>query len=505
MLRSEATSPHHCRSPVKLTSAQSLANELLSQIFILAAHDSHDRYDAILYPIVVSHVCAAWRQIAISTSGLWTSIILTHPSPWSQLSRTVTYLSRSRNRPLDLFLDFRDPSWNWEEASHTFGWKHMENAIRLLIPHVERWHTVELLTDTWAPIFTFLWYTRKVKSAPVLETISLSRCNVYFASKGEMFSPVALKQPIPLFGDAEALPALCTVSLAGVHVDWSISNLRNLKELELKYHASDVMPTLVDFVAILADCPDLEYLTVLGWGPQFEEKEGDGDIQSPLVVTLPHLKHLTIGFLDAQYAIKMLSIFDLPVLEGLTIEDISSTLHSSDHQDASSILDFFTMINAEDDPTRSHPSMYRLPLSNIHSLELRGLHYASSSTLSRFLHALTTLHRLSIIHTSDVVLSSLENYLRIGEPIAPPNADNHPHYPILTTITCKDINYTRLLSFASLYQSSHHSLPPVSISLDIRSPSIIPSPDLCSGLVDAGIALIRDDVSAPRRPSLIAS
>ena len=483
--RSEATSSHR-RSSEKLTSVKSLAYELISRIFMLAAHDSHDRYDAILYPIVVSHVCAAWRQIAISTNGLWTSIILTYPSSWFQLSRTVTYLSRSRSCPLDIFLDFRDPLWNWEEHLHRFGWKEMENVTRLLLPHVERWHSVELLTDTWAPIFTFLSYMRKVKSVPVLESISLSRCNVYFASKGQEFSPAALRQPIPLFEGASGLPALRTVILAGVHVDWPFSNLRNLKKLELKYHASNVMPTLEEFVAILAQCPDLEYLTVLGWGPQFEEMEEVGN--TPLVA-LHCLKHLAVGFVDAQYAIKMLSIFNLPKLNALTIEDISCTLYYSVRQDVSPILDSLITTNADGGLTGSNSSIC---LSNIRSLELRGLYYASSSSLTRFLRAFTALHNLSIIHMNDEAFSSLESYLRIGV-----HVDNHPRYPTLTAITCKDIDYTRLLNFALLCKECRHSLPRMSISLDIRRPSTTPSPDLCSKLVGAGIRFIRDDISVP--------
>ena len=114
----------------------------------------------------------------------------------------------------------------------------MEAVIRLLLPHVTRWQRFELLTDTWAPIFTFLWYTRRVESAPMLRSIALSRGNTYFAAEGQGFEPATLKQPVPLFGDI-ALDNLREVSFAGVHVDWSKSALRNLVAFELKYHARD--------------------------------------------------------------------------------------------------------------------------------------------------------------------------------------------------------------------------------------------------------------------------
>ncbi|KAF9463177.1 hypothetical protein BDZ94DRAFT_1193387, partial [Collybia nuda] len=252
----------------QLSPSCSLPNELLSHIFFLASHDYENDYDAVITPVWISHVCSHWRQVALLTGTLWTNLTLAFPVSRPQLSKAITWLIRSQKHPIDILFDFRDPSWDWEEESHTFRWQDMEAILRLFLPHVQRWHRFELLTDTWAPIFTFLWYTRKVESAPILESLSLSRCNAYFASKQESFHPIKLKEPIPLFGGLP-LEKLREVSLTGVHVEWSSSKLCDLTSLNFKYQASDVMPTLDEFIATLSTCANLEQLSIIGWGPQF--------------------------------------------------------------------------------------------------------------------------------------------------------------------------------------------------------------------------------------------
>jgi hypothetical protein len=508
-------SPTHVQSTTLQPSVpiHRLANELLSHIFTLVVHDSGDRYDAILYPIILSHVVRRWRHIAMSTSILWTSIILTHPSPWSQLSRTVAYLSRSHRRPLDIFLDFRDPSWNWQEDQHSFGWKHMENVIRLLSPHVSRWRNLELFTDTWSPIFTFLWYLRKVQSAPMLESISLSRCNIYFASRGEVFRPVALKQSIPLLGGGEALKRLRKVVLAGVHVDWSNSGLRDLVELELKYHAIDVMPSLVQFVDILTGCPDLERLSILGWGPRFDtvSTKVDHDVPSLHVgnlrrtIRLPRVKHFVLGFLDVEYAIELLSLFCLPVLEGLILEDISATLHPSDRQDANPILEFLTKSYTSACPSASHSSSCCTtrcyPLSDIRTLELRAVQ-ANRSTLTRFFQQFISLQRLSITNMDCAVVEVLGHDTTIQP--TPSGGQNTVRSlcPALADIICSKVDPGALLDSISQSEGMRRVLSTRNISLDIRGADSDIDGNHRVAFLNAGITLLTDSI-LPRRPSIL--
>lgn len=384
----------HLYGTASTSTIGALPDELLSAIFHFATHDFHDCYDAIFHAITISHVCQHWRNVSLSTTSLWTIIVLTFPTHRNQFFRTINCLVRSRSRPLHLYMDFRDPAWNWDEALHRFGWKNMENVMRLLLPHVHRWQKVELLTDTWAPIFTFLSYTSRIKSTPMLQDVILSRCNAFFAVKGEVFRPSAMKSPVAWFGGGSAFHSLRRVSLAGVHVDWENSGLSDLLELELKYHASEVMPALHQFCNIICACPKLERLSIMGWGPQIDT---DGALLAQRSLHLPHLQGFAFGFIDVDYAIDLLSLFHLPALKTFSLEDVSSSVDPSHPCDASRLLDYLTAAHDGCCTIASHTSSCTAccpyPLSSLNSLELHSLTSCEAS-LRRFLQETSTLKHL---------------------------------------------------------------------------------------------------------------
>ena len=114
--------------------------ELLSYIFVLGAHTpdpdrtSEDGYgpeqensddispclaSSATSPDVFAAVNRHWREIAIATPQLWTRICVTigdvmrRGPPFSAVSR---YVSRSGRCPLDIFIDGRDPEWDFSET-----------------------------------------------------------------------------------------------------------------------------------------------------------------------------------------------------------------------------------------------------------------------------------------------------------------------------------------------------------------------------------------------------
>ncbi|KAF8883817.1 hypothetical protein BD779DRAFT_810564 [Infundibulicybe gibba] len=379
---------------------QRLPNEILGKIFLDATTLS-ERHAGIRLATTLTHVCSRWRQLALWTSSLWGNITITFPTSREQMARTVAFLLRSRSHPLDLLLDFRDPEWDWEEDTHPFSWKDMEAVLRLLFTHVKRWRHFELLTDTWAPIFTFLWYSRRITTVPMLQTISLSRCNAYFASKGQRFQPASLKQPIPLFGGV-ALDGLREVTLSGVHLDWAQSPLQNLTSLELKYHASDVMPTLAQFTDILAACPDLQRLSIIGWGPRLPEGAhgtpisdmlGSGKPHVGKILHMPHLTDFSFGFIDIDYAMELLSLFTFPALRTLSLEDLAASLTPLGMQDATPLLEWLTShcpaqcpqqaTHPPAAPSPLSPSPASIPSSSTGSPQTKRRFFASSISLQR--------------------------------------------------------------------------------------------------------------------------
>ncbi|KAF8234794.1 hypothetical protein L208DRAFT_1393456 [Tricholoma matsutake] len=459
-----------------------LPNELLSYIFLTATHHFEDRYEAILTPITISHVCSRWREVAISAGGLWTNLILTFPTCRSQLSRTMTWLSRSEPYPIDILLDFRDPSWDWDENSHGFHWQDMEAIVRPFLTHVKRWCHVELLTDTWAPIFTFLWYTRRVESAPLLRSISLSRCNAYFASRGAIFHPVQLKEPIPLFGGL-ALEALRNVSLAGVHLDWARSSLRNLTSLEFKYHARGVMPSLDQFFGILAGCTNLHHLSIIGWGPQLDNAFSyGGNLTEPRnSMQLQHLTSFSFGFIDVNYAVKLLSLFSFPSIEKFMLEDVSFTLDPSENwQDATPILDLLTPRDESGDSSKSlSRSSVGLSLDGIVSLQLHSI-LSNESAFSHFYSALPNLRKLGLFGTDDA--------LRALNPLS--DTGFRSMCPVLQELECRDVDSATLVDVVRSRAETGSVLPLDSITFDSSDEPVRPTLADCLKLRELGIKIL---------------
>ncbi|PBK84858.1 hypothetical protein ARMGADRAFT_597105 [Armillaria gallica] len=368
--------------------AQRVPNELLSYIFLYASRQTN--------AIHLSHVCSRWRNVALSTGSLWTDITATFPTSVGQLSYALTCLRRSKFYPLDLYLDFRDPAWDWDEHSHGFGSEDMEAVLRLLLPHANQWKSVTLLTDTWAPMWTFLKETQRVEM-PTLRSVKLSRCNAYFVGKGETFEPAGLREPLPLFGGQE-VGMLREVELVGVHVDWVGSpGLRNLLDLELKYHASDVMPTFQEFKSILEGCPDLKYLSIVGWGPRFDDPAVSDSTATP--IRLPNLIRFSLGFVDTEYAIRLLEHMALPVLVELALEDVSRSLSLCDAEsvpDVKVLLDWFT---------GDHDA---IPCSKLLTLELHGIHCYDSDALRRFLCRFPAVGRMCLSDADIALLEALK-------------------------------------------------------------------------------------------------
>ncbi len=280
--------------------------------------------------------------------------------------------------------------WDWNEDNHSATWQTMIPIIHLLIPHSQRWINFEMLTDlNWEPIFTFLFYTKMKLFAPQLEVLSLSRCNAYLAVSGQTFHPERLREPIRLLGGLEsALDSLTTVILVGVHVEWTNSLLRNLRRLEFKYHSSDVMPNADQFRHIVEDSPALHSLAIVGWGPIL-----DLSVTYPEGMFLfPALKEFTFGFVDVNYAIRLLPLFHVPALQLLVLEDINPVISPLNAQNATPLLD---LISSSSSINSSTSTPIHLPA--VSRLELRWIR-AEKRAFSDFFRKLVHLRYLSYVN-----------------------------------------------------------------------------------------------------------
>ena len=377
-----------------------LATETLSHVFVLSILTPEISGDIRDLPLTISWVCRRWRHTALNTPMLWTNIIVGGPYLSSaSIYRTQTWLSRSHNRTLRIYMDLRDPDWDWNEATHTFNGDDMNQMLSLLVPHISRWKSVDILSDTWVPIHNLLLYTRSL-AALSLRRIALSRCNAYLASRGQRFIPEDFKTPIALL--TGGTPQLRYISLSGVHVDWPRFLHENLVGLQLKYHAQNVMPTMTELTCLLNACDKLECLSIMGWGVRSlttsmgfargvnaDPSRVDHHRNRGEIIRLPRLRKLEFGWLDASYAYTLFSLLSLPNLVALTLENISASLDFDVPQDDSPILMSIGPASSESCTSRKGEILF----GNLQEL---GLHFVRT-TGGKVLYerALSTCHSIT--------------------------------------------------------------------------------------------------------------
>lgn len=171
--------------------------------------------------------------------------------------------------------------------------------------------------------------------APVLESLSLMRCNDLI-SFSPQFQPRSLKEPAFLKrGDNEShsdvewcsniFPSLKYLSLRGVHVDWDTlghflsTSEAGLTSLELAWHSHDVRPSPDQFHRILSSSSDLRNLVLSASGPRIREDTVNHDDYVP--AHLPHLRNISIGYRTALEGRIALELLDAPNVRELSLED----------------------------------------------------------------------------------------------------------------------------------------------------------------------------------------
>ncbi|KAG2095874.1 uncharacterized protein F5147DRAFT_395342 [Suillus discolor] len=376
--------------------------EILSYIFTLATHhtastdiDHKGRYEvpfspeSVTMPTVLASVHRHWRHIALSTSTLWSSLSMSLEqvvrckvgsdadayTTFLDVQRLAAHIARSRNSPVDILIDTRDPEWDFEEEEEcsphnatffqyaTF----IPQILDLLFPQMYRWRSLTILSDTWAPLRVALERLSvptliKGLGAPHLETLILMRCNE-FLGHSDVFSPRTqhVFDGIPfaaltgaphhdLSVQSHPLPKLRNLTLVGVHLNWTHLSRYTLgvalneplsyvssciQSLELSQHCREVRPTVDEFTGILKACPLLRKLVIRVSGPKFDA----GVQRSDRPVSLPLLEDIHLGYTNVEDAAMLLSHIHAPNLISISIED-ANHIASPDIEDSGPLLTY---------------------------------------------------------------------------------------------------------------------------------------------------------------------
>ncbi|KAJ7230290.1 hypothetical protein GGX14DRAFT_692096 [Mycena pura] len=140
-----------------LSSLRRIPPELLAEVFLCSLPPEYNdyirgRYDVKESPWVLTHVCSRWRTVALSTSSLWSRIVIAyHPGDDSSsaypLPLVKAHIQRSGSQ--QLAVTFR--------GCETSDWEPQVEVFHCLAQHCGRWVELDMrLTSRLLPLLTSL-------------------------------------------------------------------------------------------------------------------------------------------------------------------------------------------------------------------------------------------------------------------------------------------------------------------------------------------------------------
>ena len=321
--------------------------------------DDSDDEPSVPFQILVSHVCHRWREVALESHILWTTLVFANRL---RLKQARMYIDRSGGLPLNILIDCTFPPTVDEEdhpdhplyhenkkksalvADHgddsTSGTDEMDDGsddgddiwflsqkelaqiLDLIEPEVSHWGVFQFHASTYGYFHLLMSRLHNLPSAPLLETFEV--CHYEDCEDYEVFNGDDKTSFLPFHGNA---PMLKEAVFWGVHIDWDAalpSFLRGLLLLELSYHSKDVRPSYKTFTQIIENSPDLHTLTLSLSGPALAnglpyntDLEEGGWGKTPL--TILSLKELALQFHDPKYASALVNHLDAPNVTSLLL------------------------------------------------------------------------------------------------------------------------------------------------------------------------------------------
>ncbi|PPQ89680.1 hypothetical protein CVT25_013867 [Psilocybe cyanescens] len=320
--------------------------ELLSLIFIIGSKQDS------FFPIVISHVCSAWRQIALRTPELWCRILLSpQESMWRERVR------RSRACFLDIQLcSTRVTKFGFHRSQdldpYSVNW-----YMQIVFPHIRRWRSLDIDFTQQVPHLWKAVLAGCFTPAPWLEELSLKyRLN---DDTREFF----------LF--ASFTPRLRRLRVDGIRLIWTPSLFGNLTFLDYTHHGfTSGHQAVQDVISILVVTSRITELRVLFPRGQIACLPSRREVVTQRA-TLPFLNHLVLKVdgSDIPFEIAhLVTLISSPTLSILRLIDLKRA-----HDSFQSLKSFFYVYplppslrfiyigHAWYDPSMVHAMVHSLP------------------------------------------------------------------------------------------------------------------------------------------------
>jgi F-box-like len=295
-----------------------LPPEVLIAIFLQVELSSYDYGPfGIPPPVILSHVCRLWRDIALDSATLWTDIRIYDDHAYYQSHRYYEmYFERSKSSPIDVsYYHFRTSL-------------HATDAISHILLHITRIRRLTIMMTRYNKFFLSVMALFKQVSAPCLESFRLSLTYPYKADEGLKIGPM------PLFTGGAAL--LRSVQLKGFPCLVQ-PQFTQLTSFTFRMPIYNMGPRLPQFLGILNNFTQtLIRLSVdLGSSDSGRNYPSFPCVELPLLESLrlsesdilhslhtPRLRSLYMKNVDCRTFIKRCSSWELSTLESLQLDTL---------------------------------------------------------------------------------------------------------------------------------------------------------------------------------------
>lgn len=392
-----------------------LPNEILGHIFTLgSSHGTEDKLSLIQerFQELASHVCRHWREIALGSPLLWTSL---HIKERTSTQRIRAWLKRSRNSIIHIDIFFNDGGsgidYNLELLSKN---ERIDATMEALCDHHERWGTLIVSARYMCHLHLIINHLRGCENPCSLQNLELEHMEGSFiwmvnfrrVSAAEFLIPDCPSPPVFF---PNGTPLLKRVSLFALPIKWASTPwLCNLTVLELGYHTANQRPTLAEVITIIRSSPHLEDLKL-----HMLAIPDKSTMEYFDPIPLKSLKRLHLAFEDETLACDFLPFM---IMESLVSLSLSCAIGHCDR--------LMIMLLCPPNPQRSilntlhrlhfnkislcdvHPESIFSTLTNLRGLELQN-------SASSWLDCLMESGKSS---TKPVYMKQLEELMIIGAP-----------------------------------------------------------------------------------------